>query len=182
MKMLNAFALKPSGITLSIFSIFQVFPQREAKKNVFEDGRNKILSFDSSLHRAASQADLPSLVALLNEAKDVLIQHNSDISRLIVRGIRKVGTDEEYTRVRELFLEHNRLYLDVRSEINGLLHFIYRPTPDGQEKADDFAMLSDEQNTKIFGYLLNVKLCCVRLEETWKKILPFEQKLFGVTQ
>ena len=153
--------------------------------NPFPASRNRILGFDGTLISLAATGNHNKFDRSLQAFHSELTVYNSSISRYLVRGFKKrcIRPTDRLDRVRsqavqELFLEHNRAYISISSQIKQLR--VDAPLlSHSMLRIDDLNLLDEKQKQAIFGSLLNIRVSLSVMEDIWEKLIPYEQQLFN---
>lgn len=154
------------------------------ESNPFPAGRNRLLSFDSTLISLAASGNHDNFDRSLQIFHSELTVYNSDISRYLVREYKRRGViasdrldPVRAVAVHELFLEHNRAYIVISSLIRKLRDdapLLSQSTL----RIDDLNLLDESQKKVVFGSLLNIRISLSVMEDIWEKLVPYEQKIF----
>lgn len=154
--------------------------------NPFPASRNRILGFDGTLISFAASGNHDKLDQSLQTFHSELTVYNSNISRYLVREYKQRGARLNADRldliraqvVQELFLEHNKAYISISSQIKQLREdapLLSQSTL----RIDDLNLLDESQKKAVFFPLLNIRVSLSVMEDIWEKLIPYEQQLFN---
>ena len=146
--------------------------------NPFPTARERIQSLMNELDHHAGQGDHFTFDGALRSLLSELTLYNSNVSRFVVTPI-KERLDRENKKLMSAhadrtYREHNRLYIQVRSEIKNLQDV----APLADKKGGDVAVDKSTTQQVALGCLANIRKATTRLQAVWSKLMRYEEMIY----
>lgn len=150
---------------------------REGLVNPLTEARENIKAYDALFNKTAGDADMGRIQKQLKDFQTDLMQLNSQISIKVVARLQEKNLIKEAAQSRDLHLQHNAKYRDVRNEAKSLANYCKDVKPAETRGAMKF--LSEEDKNYIYTKLLNIALHISDLQNIWDNLAPYERIAFG---